>query len=35
MTPTKEEVMFGLLLIVVGLVLVGAFVVYDHLCGRV
>jgi hypothetical protein len=28
-------VMFGLLLAVVGLVLVSAFIAYEHLCGRV
>jgi hypothetical protein len=28
-------VMFGLLLVVVGLVLVSAFIAYEHLCGRV
>jgi hypothetical protein len=31
----KEKVMFGLLLIVIGLVLVGALITYDHLRGRV
>jgi len=31
----KEKVMFGLLLVAFGLVLVGALIAYDHLCGRV
>ena len=31
----KEKVMFGLLLVVIGVVLVGAFITYEHLCGRV
>lgn len=31
----KEKVMFGLLLVIVGLALVSAFVAYDHLTGRV
>jgi Flp pilus assembly pilin Flp len=32
---TKEEVMFGLLLVIISVVLVGAFITYEHLCGRV
>ncbi len=31
----KEKVMFGLLLVAFGLVLVGTFIAYDHLSGRV
>jgi hypothetical protein len=31
----KEKVMFGLLLVVFGLVLVGSFIAYDRLTGRV
>lgn len=31
----KEEVMSGLLFAFIGLVLVGAFVAYEHLCNRV
>lgn len=31
----EEEVMFDLLLIIVGLVLVGAFITYDHMRGQV
>ena len=31
----KEKVMFGLLLVIIGVVLVGAFITYEHLCGRV
>ena len=35
MVTKKEGVMVDLLLIVIGLVLVGAFIAYDHACGRV
>jgi hypothetical protein len=31
----KEKVMFGLLLVVFGLVLVGTFIAYEHLTGRI
>jgi hypothetical protein len=31
----KEKVMFGLVLMVFGLALVGAFIAYEHLTGRV
>jgi hypothetical protein len=32
---TKEKVMLGLLLVIIGMVLVGAFITYEHLTGRV
>jgi hypothetical protein len=35
MRPRKEKVMFDLLLITISLVLVGLFITYDHLRGRV
>ena len=31
----KEKVMLGLLLVIGGLALVGMFIAYDHLTGRV
>jgi hypothetical protein len=31
----KEKVMFGLLLVVLGLVVMGIFIAYEHLTGRV
>jgi hypothetical protein len=31
----KEKVMVSLLLVIAGLALVGAFIAYDHLTGRV
>jgi len=35
MEPQKEKVMFGLLLVTIGLALTGLFITYDHLRGRV